>query len=102
MSEALILVTAFLSGAILGGIFFGGLWWTIRRGLKSSRPAAWFAGSLLLRATIAVAGLYFASRGDWRRLLACLAGFLVSRASVILLARGPAQPRNPVADQGGS
>jgi F1F0 ATPase subunit 2 len=89
MSETLILALSFLGGAALGAIFFGGLWWTIRRGLQSQRPVAWFACSLLLRSAIALAGLFFISRGDWRRLVACLAGFLASRVLVMLLTRIP-------------
>ncbi len=35
MSDAAILIAAFLAGLALGAIFFGGLWWTVRRALKS-------------------------------------------------------------------
>lgn len=93
MNETLTLALAFLGGALLGAVFFGGLWWTIRRGLRSQRPVAWFASSLLLRAAIALAGFFFISRGDWRRLVACLAGFLASRVIVMLLTRSPQAPR---------
>ncbi len=89
MSEATSLVLALVAGALLGAIFFGGLWWTIRRSLSSRSPAAWFFGSLLMRTFIAVAGFYFMSRGDWRRLLACMLGFLLVRIMAIRLARAP-------------
>ena len=36
-------------GALLGSIFFGGLWWTVRQGV-CPKPVLWFLGSLLLRA----------------------------------------------------
>jgi F1F0 ATPase subunit 2 len=69
------LVLALLAGVLLGTIFFGGLWWTIRKGLSSKQPAALFFFSLLLRTGMAMGGFYFVARGDWRRLLACLLGF---------------------------
>ncbi len=87
MNEASILMMAVLAGAVLGAIFFGGLWWTIRGGFSSRTPAAWFLGSLVLRTGIAVAGFYFVSGGDWRILLACLAGFLTMRTGLTWLAR---------------
>jgi F1F0 ATPase subunit 2 len=49
MNETVILVLAGGAGVLLGAFFFGGLWWTVRRGLSSKRPAFWFLGSLLLR-----------------------------------------------------
>ncbi len=89
MSEDLILSLslAFLAGGLLGIAFFGGLWWTVRRGLASKHPAGWFFGSTLLRTGLAVAGFWFVSGGDWRRLLACLAGFITARMGVARLTR---------------
>ena len=59
MNEALILGFSWVAGVLLGAIFFGGLWWTIRKGMASQIPALWFSGSLLLRTGIALAGFYF-------------------------------------------
>ena len=87
MNETLNLVLALFAGAMLGSFFFGGLWWTIRRGLSSGLAALWFSGSLLVRTLIAVTGLYFVSHGDWRRLIACLLGFLLARMAVNRLTR---------------
>ncbi len=85
MNEALTLVLAWLAGGVLGAFFFGGLWWTVRRGLSSRRPALWFLGSLLVRMTIALTGFYFTSCGRWERLLACLLGFVLARPIVTWL-----------------
>ena len=70
---------ALVAGVLLGAVFFGGLWWTVRKGVSSKRPALWFFGSLLLRMSIALAGFYFVSGGHWERLLVCLLGFVVAR-----------------------
>ena len=59
MNELLTLVLALAAGVLLGAIFFGGLWWTVRKGVSSKQPALWFFGSLLLRMSIALAGFYF-------------------------------------------
>jgi F1F0 ATPase subunit 2 len=89
MSETLTLILALLAGLLLGTIFFGGLWWTIRMGVSSKQPAALFFFSLLLRTGITLAGFYFVARGDWRRVLACLVGFILARTLVTWRTRVP-------------
>jgi F1F0 ATPase subunit 2 len=76
-------------GALLGTIFFAGLWWTIRKGISSKQPAALFFFSLLLRMSIALIGFYLVARGDWRRVLVCLVGFFLARILVTWLSRTP-------------
>ena len=73
MSDILALALALLAGALLGAFFFGGLWWTVQKGVASERPALWFLGSLLLRTGMVLAGFYFVSQGHWSRFVACLA-----------------------------
>ena len=72
MNETLTLALAWLTGVGLGAIFFGGLWWTVRKGVSAKRPALCFFGSLLLRMSIALAGFYFVSGDHWERLLISL------------------------------
>ena len=92
MNETLSLVLALVTGVLLGAMFFGGLWWTVQKGLSSKRSALWFLGSLLLRMSIALAGFYFVSGGHWKRLLACLLGFVMARLIVIRLTRETEKP----------
>ena len=89
MNEKLDLVLACMAGGALGAIFFGGLWWTVRKGLTSSSPVLWVFASFLLRTGIALVGFYVVSGGDWQRLLACLAGFVMARMVVTRLTRLP-------------
>ena len=92
MSDILALALAFLAGALLGVFFFGGLWWTVQKGVTSETPALWFLGSLLLRTSLILAGFYFVSQGHWSRLVACLLGFLIARVIVVKrLTRAPAE-----------
>jgi F1F0 ATPase subunit 2 len=85
MNEPLTLVLALVTGVLLGAMFFGGLWWTIQKGVSFKQPALWFFGSLLLRTSITLAGFYFIARGHWERLLLCLLGFVMARLIVTRL-----------------
>ena len=85
MNEVLPLALALSAGVLLGGIFFGGLWWTVRKGVSSEQPVFWFFGSLLLRTCIVLPGFYFILGDDWKRLLAGLFGFIVARLIVVRL-----------------
>ena len=92
MTETLTLVLASVAGGTLGAMFFGGLWWTVQKTLSSTRPAFWFFGSLLLRMTLALAGVYFVAGGHWQRLLACLLGFIIARLIVTRLTGAAEKP----------
>lgn len=78
----MILLSAFAAGLILGGFFFGGLWWTVRHGLASKQPAVWFLVSLMVRTGTVVTGFYFIGGGHWERMVAALIGFLAARIAV--------------------
>ena len=88
MIDALNLGFAGATGIFLGGIFFGGLWWTVRKGVRSQQPGLWILGSLLLRTSIVLIGFYSIAGNHWERLLVCLVGFLVARQSVLWLTQG--------------
>ena len=87
MNDLSILTLSFVAGFGLGAIFFGGLWWTVRKGVSSKQPAIWFCGSLLLRTSIVLVGFYIVSSGHWRQLVVCLLGFVLARLFVIRLTR---------------
>jgi F1F0 ATPase subunit 2 len=95
-------VLAAAAGVALGAIFFGGLWWTIRRGLTARRPAIHFVGSSLARMAIVLAGFFLVSSGDWKKLIACLVGFLAARIFVSRRVRASARetvvPKAEVSD----
>jgi F1F0 ATPase subunit 2 len=91
MNETLTLVLAWVAGVLLGAIFFGGLWWTVRKGLSAKRPALWFFGSLWLRMSIALVGFYIVSSAHWKRLVVCLLGFVLARLIVTRLTRPPGE-----------
>lgn len=92
-------VTAVLAGAMLGAVFYAGLWWTVRRAATFRRPGLSVLASLLLRTGFALAGFYRVAGGEWLRLLLCLAGFVLARVAVTWLTRVPsaAEARTPAA-----
>lgn len=92
MHELTLWLVATLVGVALGVIFYGGLWWTVRRGVGSRQPALWFLGSMLLRLALVAAGLVLVSGGDWRRVLLCLLGVAIGRIAVTRLTRANAHP----------
>ncbi len=93
MTDIWTLVAALLAGAVLGLVFFGGLWWTVRRGVTSPRPALWFVASLVVRLALTLVGIYLVSGGAWQRLLACLLGFWLARMWVFHLTANAPGPR---------
>ena len=96
MNDFLLLALALVAGLVLGAIFFGGLWWTVRKGISSRSPALWFLGSMLLRMSIVLAGFYFVGHGVWKRLVTCLLGFTIARYMVMRLTRTPIEhPHSP-------
>lgn len=76
------LFLAGIAGLVIGAVFYAGLWFTIRRGLTAKQPALWFFGSILVRSPLVLLVFYVAAKGDWERLVSCLAGFLVARLIV--------------------
>ena len=99
MNETLSLAPALVTGVLLGVMFFGGLWWTVRKGVSSKQPAFWFFGSLLLRTSIVLAGFYFIAGGRWERLLVCLLGFVIARLIVKRLTGPPVRSHNSPAKE---
>jgi F1F0 ATPase subunit 2 len=100
MNEPLSLASALVMGVLLGAMFLGGLWWTVRQGLSSKRVARWFLGSLLLRMGITLAGFYLVSGGHWEQLLLCLLGFVMARLVGTWLMQPTGENRPPQALEG--
>ena len=91
MNEVSVLASCLAAGLSLGAFFFGGLRWTVIKGVSSPRPALWFFASVLLRMSATLAGFYFVGGEDWRRWLLCLFGFFMARLAVTWLTRPPAE-----------
>lgn len=82
MNEFMQYAFAWFSGLMLGGVFFGGLWWTVKSVLSEKFSPAWLLVSWLLRMAVALTGFYLFGREHWQLLLSCLLGFVMARALV--------------------
>ncbi|PTM13520.1 MAG: ATP synthase subunit I [Bacteroidetes bacterium] len=76
-------IMALLAGVLLGGFFFGGLWWTVKKGLTVAYPGSWFLASILVRTGVVLAGFYVVAGGQLERMAACLVGFILARLVVL-------------------
>jgi len=87
MNEILVMMLTLLAGLVLGTIFFGGLWYTVKKAITSKIPALWFLGSFFIRVSITMIGFYYIGAGNWQRLVICLLGFVTARFMVTHLTK---------------
>ncbi len=66
-------------GFVLGIIYFGGLWWTLRAVTENKWSKGWFAISFGLRAVLALVGFYVIIRKDIIAFLFTIGGFFIIR-----------------------
>lgn len=78
-----VLLPVLAGGALLGVLFFGGLFLTVKNGLSTRFPGGWFLVSMVLRMAVVVAGFYVLGQGEFLRFVAALAGFLLVRTLLI-------------------
>lgn len=76
------------SSFVIGLVFFGGLWWTVKRSIESSKAALWLFCSLLIRMSFAIICFYIMFTGDfyhptWLVLFICMAAFVLARIAVL-------------------
>ncbi|MEH6406093.1 MAG: ATP synthase subunit I [Leeuwenhoekiella sp.] len=83
MNDIGIMIIAFVTGAALGVLFFGGLWITVKKAVTAKIPALWFFGSFILRISITLSGFYLIGAKNWQRLILCLLGFMIARFVVL-------------------
>ena len=74
-----VLLAMVSAGAIIGILYFGGLWLTLNKLTEAGSWSLRLGVSFLARATMAVAGFWFLGDGDWRRILALTTGFTIVR-----------------------
>lgn len=82
------IMVSFLAGLLLGAIFFGGLWFTVKRLSKTANPGLWMLASFAIRVSVLLLGIYAFTNGQWEGILACLVGFLIARTVWIHRLRG--------------
>ncbi len=75
-------ILSFAAGVVLGILFYGGLWITVRALMVTRYPVAITLGSLLFRTGAVLAGVVLVTRGQWQNAVACLVGFVIGRIVV--------------------
>ncbi len=93
MSDVLYILFAFIAGLALGTLFFGGLWFTVKKAVHARIPALWIIGGFVTRTGMALTGFYVVSQGDWQPLLVCLLGFVAARIIVVQITKRIDQKR---------
>lgn len=88
-------------GALVGLVFFGGLWWTTRRLATATRPGALLAVSLLARFAVLAIALIVLARLDPALLVGALVGVVAARIALTRAAAG-GRRREPAAAGGSS
>lgn len=81
------LILSLIVGLLLGCLFFGGLWLTVKHLQKSSAPGLLLLASALGRTLITLAGFWFvgiwlSEAFRWQRMAVCLAGFIIARVII--------------------
>jgi len=90
MNETILFSISFISGLLLGWLFFDGLWITLKDIARTRYPVLRILGSLLLRMGLVLAGFYALIQwAGWPHLLVATLGFTLLR---LLLARRLRQP----------
>jgi F1F0 ATPase subunit 2 len=95
MNEYLKMIFALFFGLFIGGLFFGGLWWTVQKSLTNKRPEVLFLSSLVLRTALVLVGFYFIAKNNWKLFLVSFLGFLISRFLVNLYVRITVEETQP-------
>jgi F1F0 ATPase subunit 2 len=72
-------ILVLLIGGILGVLFFGGLWLTVRALPTARFPTFLVLASFWGRTALVVAGFAVAMSYGWQNAIVCLLGFLVVR-----------------------
>ncbi len=87
MNDIFKMIIVFIAGVLLGTLFFGGLWLTVKKAVTSKKPAMIVLGSFVFRISITLVGFYSLGAGNLQRLLLVLFGFITARFLVIYFTR---------------
>jgi F1F0 ATPase subunit 2 len=92
MTDTVYLIASLAAGAILGIVYFQGLWQTLLRLPDFKRPAWSVSWSFVARVGIVMTGFYFVMDGHLERLAMAMAGFILMRQILVRRLGGFAEP----------
>jgi F1F0 ATPase subunit 2 len=72
------------AGALLGLLFFWGLWTTVNGIIRGGYTTVWILGSFVLRFSLLLTGFYLLARyAGWVHVLSAAFGFMLSRVLIV-------------------
>jgi F1F0 ATPase subunit 2 len=74
IAQAVDLLAFAAIGGVIGALYFGRLWLTIRRLPRLNHPLLWLLAGTFARLGLVLVAFLLLSQGQWARLVACLAG----------------------------
>jgi F1F0 ATPase subunit 2 len=80
-----LILLAFVAGFAAGGVFYGGLKWTVNRLAVSPHAGLLLVGSFALRAAVVLVVLAVVGYGNWQRMLSAALGLIVARYALMPL-----------------
>lgn len=73
----------FIVGAVIGTLYFGGLWWSVKRIKNVERKKMFLFLSWLVRSVFLCGGLFILARYDAQMLISGAVGLLVARFLIV-------------------
>ena len=77
------MIVRFIGGILLGIIFFGGLYWSIKQLSKAKYPAILMSISALVRMGVLIVGIYLLSDNNIKNILSILLGVILVKIVMI-------------------
>jgi F1F0 ATPase subunit 2 len=77
------LLIPFVLGGLIGWVYFGGLWETVRRLPESKNPQRLMILSFAARTLFALGGFFMLTEGQWERMVAAIAGFFIVKSFLV-------------------
>jgi F1F0 ATPase subunit 2 len=94
----LLIVISLITGIILGIIYFGGLWITVRYMVNREHPYFLIFISFGIRLTIIMAGLYIILVHGWVYLVISLVGFILTRILIVYVVNSEYLTQSKISD----
>lgn len=89
------MIVAFIVGILVGSLFFGGLYLTVKKLTSLKYPALFMMLSLIVRLVILAGGIYLIMDGGIKNVLSAMAGIILVRF-VMIAKLGKALPNETI------
>ena len=89
------MIIAFIVGILVGSLFFGGLYLTVKKLTSLKYPALFMMLSLIVRLVILTGGIYLIMDGGIKNVLSAMAGIILVRF-VMIAKLGKALPNETI------